>query len=113
MLDVAERVAANEQAASQINLNEKQMTLSHISLTISRDVLANKQQSAVSETVSKELTDLPNAAVSKTDTQRDCNAVSTPCPEEHHPWQPHTQLWLAIQAVFGQSTGNRQDGENA
>ena len=85
MLDVAERVAANEQAASQINLNEKQMTLSHNSLTISRDVLANKQQSAVTETVSKKLTDPLSAAVSKTDTQRNYNAVSTQSPEEHHP----------------------------
>ena len=63
MLDKAERVAANEQAASQINLNENQMTLFG-------------KQTAVPETVSKELTDPLSAAVSKPDTQRNYNAVS-------------------------------------
>ena len=52
------------------------MTLSHNSLTISRDVLANKQQSAVTESVSKKLADPLSAAVSKTDTQRNYNAES-------------------------------------
>ena len=54
-----------------------------LSLTISRDVLAEMgwqrcvgKQTAIPETVSKKLTDLPNAAVSKTDTQRNYNAVS-------------------------------------
>ena len=69
------RCCQSEQAASQINLNEKQMTLSHNSLTISRDGLANKRQSAVLETV-KKLTDPLSAAVSKTDTQRNYNAES-------------------------------------
>ena len=77
MLDVAEqsdraRCCQSEQAVYQSNLNEKQMTLS---LTISRDGLADKRQSAVMETV-KKLTDPLSAAVSKTDTQRNFNAVS-------------------------------------
>ena len=62
------------------------MTLSDNSLTISRDGLAEMcwqrcvgKQTAMAETVSKKLTDLPNAAVSKTDLQRNYNAVSTPC----------------------------------
>ena len=55
---VTERVAAN-----QSNLNESEMTLFG-------------KQTAMTETVSKKLTDLPNAAVSKTDTQRNYNAVS-------------------------------------
>ena len=39
------------------------------------------KQTAVTETVSKKLADPLNAAVSKTDTQRSVNAVSTQCHE--------------------------------
>ena len=42
-------------------------------------------QSAVTESVSKGLADPLSAAVSKPDTQRNYNAVSTQSPEEHHP----------------------------
>ena len=67
-----------------------------LSLTISRDVLANKQQSAVMETV-KKLTDPLSAAVSKTDTQRSVLRSTI-----------HGNLTHSSGMLFRQYSGNRQ-----